>query len=75
MCMNPRCRYIELQMDSRGNDVICHYTFDLAGNRILIMRTADGFKKGCIAFANHINNTKFDIDTYIDYEYIDISGN
>lgn len=73
--MNPRCRYIELQMDSRGNDVICHYTFDLGGNKILIMRTADAFKKGCIAFANHINNTKFDIDTYIDYEYIDISAN
>jgi hypothetical protein len=62
-------------MDSRGNDVICHYTFDLGGNKILLMRTADAFKKGCIAFANHINNTKFDIDTYIDYEYIDISAN
>lgn len=75
MCMNPRCRYVELQMDSRGNDVISHYTFDLGGNKILIMRTADAFKKGCIAFANHINNTKFDINTYIDYEYVDISGN
>ena len=75
MCMNPRCRYIVLIEDSRGNQIIRHYTYDLGGNRILLMRTADAFKKGCIAFANHINNTKFDIDTFIDYEYVDISGN
>ena len=73
--MNPRCRYIELIEDSRGNQIISHYTYDLAGNRILLMRSAEAFKKGCIAFANHINNTKFDIDTLIDYEYVDISGN
>jgi hypothetical protein len=39
------------------------------------MRKADAFKKGCIEFANHINNTKFDVDTFIEYEYIDVSGN
>jgi hypothetical protein len=75
MCENPRCRYIELQEDSRGNQVISHYAYDIAGNRILLMRSADAFKKGCISFSNHINNTKFDIDTFIDYEYIDVSGN
>ena len=73
MCQNPRCKYIELIEDSRGNQIISHYTYDLAGNRILIARTADAFKKGCLEFANHINNTKFDIDTFIDYEYVDAS--
>jgi len=75
MCLNPRCKYIELQEDSRGNQVICHYTYDIAGNRVLLMRSGDAFKKGCIAFSNHINNTKFDMDTFIEYEYIDVSGN
>jgi len=75
MCENPRCKYIELIEDSRGNQVICHYAYDIGGNRILLMRTGDAFKKGCIAFSNHINNTKFDVDTFIEYEYIDVSGN
>ena len=73
--MNPRCKYIELIEDSRGNQIICHYGYDIAGNKILLMRNANAFKRGCIEFANHINNTTFDIDTFINYEYIDVSGN
>lgn len=75
MCQNPRCRLTILQEDSRGNQVICCYGYDLSGCQILLRRDADAFKKGCIAFSNHINNTKFDIDTFIDYEYIVPSNN
>lgn len=71
MCQNQFCRYIELQEDSRGNQVICHYGYDLAGNRILILRTADAFFKGCLQWSNKINNTIFDKDTYLTYEYLE----
>jgi hypothetical protein len=73
--MCDKCKLIHIIEDSRGNKIFNHYTYDLAGNIFLVYKESDAFKKGCIAFANHINNTKFDINTYIDYEYIDVSSN
>ena len=73
--MCDKCKVIHIIEDARGNKVFNHYIYDLAGNLVLVYKEADAFKKGCIEFANHINNTKFDIDTFIDYEYVDISGN